>query len=166
MVSVGESFQVCHTCHHTADESAADSSCSVREISGLIVTEQATAFQAAQIQQERRERDAPDAFCDLPPVQQERPSLRVATIAKEGAGRGTSGAGGSANGDGSGFSVGADSRKVESKVGKFHRKERKERKGKKERKGSGRFTRKDRAQGHQVGKLPTMVDGKVANFSV
>jgi hypothetical protein len=39
MVSVSESLEMLHAFNHPLDESAADSSCSVGKISGLIVTE-------------------------------------------------------------------------------------------------------------------------------
>jgi hypothetical protein len=93
------------------------------------MTKEASTFQAAQIQQEGREGNAPNALCNLPPMQQEGPSFGVASIPQEGAGRGTGSAGRRTDGDWPSLSIAGHGGKVKRKVGEFHGK-----KGRKERK--------------------------------
>jgi hypothetical protein len=72
-------------------------------------------------------------------MEQEGSSFGIATIAQEGAGRGTGGTGGGTDGYGACFSIARHGGKMERKVGKFHG--RKGRKGKKERKGKNQTGR-------------------------
>jgi hypothetical protein len=114
----------------------------VGQVSGLVVPEEAAAFQAAQIQQEGGERHPTDSLCDLPPVQQKGSSLGVASIAQEGAGRGTGGTGGGTDGDWACLSIARNRGKMEGKVGKFHWK-----KGRKEEKKGRERIRQIRQEG-------------------